>query len=342
MKKLFYLIIPALVLVSCGDDKKKQEAATQAATPAKITPVSVTEIQPAAFNANIEVQAQVTGDENVVVSTQAPGTVKSILVHVGQKVSKGQVLAVLDANAIDQQIAALSPQLSLTKTLYEKQQNLWSQNIGSEVQLISAKTNYESVQKQIAALRSQKDMYRLVSPISGTVDNLGIKIGDVASPGMNGIRVVSYDKLRVEAMLGENYLGKVNTGDKVTLEFPDLGDSIKTTITYVSQSVDVVSRGFNVQVQLKNSKLHPNMSCIMKISNYENKEALVVPVSVIQKTEEAQHLFILEGNKAKEVVVTTGRISNGKAEILSGLNPGDKVITTGYEELENDQKVSVQ
>ncbi|NDC42615.1 MAG: efflux RND transporter periplasmic adaptor subunit [Chitinophagia bacterium] len=342
MKKLFLLILPAtLLLWSCGGNKKTEAPATTDVQ--KKNAVSVTEMQPIAFDAHIEVQAQVTGDENVLATTQAPGTVKAVLVHAGQKVSKGQVLAVIDANMVDQQIATLAPQLALTKALFEKQQALWQQNVGSEVQLLSAKTNYESVQQQIAALKSQRDMYRIVSPISGTVDNVGIKVGDVASPGMGGIRVVSYDKLKVEAILGENYLGKVKTGDKATIEFPDLGDTINTHLTYVAQSVDVMSRGFSVQIQLPNAtKIHPNMACILKIANYTNPAALIVPVSVIQKTATGERLFIYAGGIAKEIAVTTGRISNGNAEIVSGLNAGDKVITVGYEELENGQKVELQ
>jgi membrane fusion protein, multidrug efflux system len=341
MKHVLLLIIPSLLLMSCGGDAKKQDQ--NAAPPAKISAVAVTELVPTQFNANIEIQAQVNGDENVVATPQAPGTVKSILVHTGQKVGKGQLLATLDVATLDHQIETLSPQLALTKSLYEKQQNLWAQNIGSEVQLLSAKTNYESVGKQIAALKSQRDMYRIVSPISGVVDALPLKVGDMASPGFSGIRVVSYDKMKVEAMLGENYLGKVNPGDKVTILFPDFGDSINTTLSYVSQSVDPMSRSFTVQVQLSNAKrVHPNMSCVMRIAHYTTSSAIVVPVGVIQKTESDQHVFVATGNKAKEVKVTVGRISNGKAEILSGLNTGDKLITAGYDELENGQTIAIQ
>ena len=173
---------------------------------------------------------------------------------------------------------------------------------------MSSKTNYESVQKQIAALKSQRDMYRVVSPISGTVDAVSLKVGEAAAPGALGIRVVSYDMLKAEAMLGENYLGKVKEGDPVTIVLPNINDSIKTKISYVAQSVDPMSRSFQVMVHLSNSsKLHPNMSCIMKIANYTNKEALVVPVSVIQKTSEGSMIYIADGNKAKSVTVTTGR-----------------------------------
>lgn len=365
MKKLVLLLIPAIIFASCGGgnkpDKatelaqlKKERADIEAKIKAleggkadsasvKVTTVAVTEVQPTDFNAFIEVQSQVTGDENVLATTQAPGTVKSIMVQTGQRVSKGQVLAVLDAEMAEQQIEALSPQLALTKSVYEKQQNLWSQNIGTEIQLMTAKANYEAVQKQIAALKTQKDMYRILSPITGVVDAVGLKVGEIASPGMNGIRVVSYDKLKAEANLGENYLGKVKQGDPVTLILPDINDTIKTKLSYVSQAVDPVSRAFIVQVHLaNNTKMHPNMSCIMRISNYENPHALVVPVSVIQKTSQGAMLYVANGTTAKAVFVTTGRNSNGQVEVLSGLQPGDKVITKGYEEMDNGQQLIIQ
>jgi membrane fusion protein (multidrug efflux system) len=209
---------------------------------------------------------------------------------------------------------------------------------------MTSKAQYEGVQKQIAALKTQRDLYRIVSPITGVVDAVHLKEGEMASPGMNGIRVVSYDKLKAEANLGENYLGKVNEGDPVRLVLQDQKDTIRTSLSYVSHAVDPVSRAFMVEVKLgSNKKLHPNMSCIMLISNYVNPHALVVPVQVIQKTSNGEMLYVVDNNnKAKPVPVTTGRNANGLVEILTGLNPGDKVITAGYEAMEDGQQVAIQ
>ncbi len=362
MKRLIFLIIPAIIFVSCGSDSgskaeqlvnlKKQRAEIDAkikvleaskTDSSKVTPVSVMEVQPTEFKGNIEVQSAIVGDANVLASSQMQGMVKSVLVQVGQKVSQGQLLATLDAAMVDRQIEGLAPQLALTKSLFEKQQAMWDQHVGTEVQLMSAKTNYEGMQKQIATLKAQRDMYRVVAPISGTVDRVDLKVGSASQPGQTGIQVVSYDKLKAEAMLGENYLGKVKEGDPVTIILPNIGDSIKTKVSYVAQSVDAMSRSFQVMVHLNNSnKLHPNMSCIMKIANYTNANAIVVPVSVIQKTSEGAMIYIADGNKAKSVTVTAGRNSNGLVEILSGLNAGDKVITAGFEEMENGQRIVVQ
>lgn len=348
MKRSIYLLTAAtLFLASCGggEAEKKQEAkADSAAAVRKAIPVSVMEVQPAPFTAYIEIQSQITGDQNVNAIPQAPGAVRSINVQVGQKVGKGQLLASIDAATVDQQIKAMEPNIILTKTLYEKQQSLWEQQIGTEVQLLQAKAAYESATSQKAALVAQRNMYRIVSPISGTVDQINLKIGEMAG-GMNpnGIRVVDLDKMKAEAKLGENYLGKVQKGDDVILVLADINDSILTKVSYVGQSIDPVSRTFTVEVKLgNNKKLRPNMSCKMKIANYKNNSVITVPVSVIQKTSEGEVIYVANGNKAKAVMVSTGQNSNGMVEILSGLEAGEKIIIEGFQELDNGAPISVK
>lgn len=309
----------------------------------KSVPVSVMEVVTQSFEAFIDVQAAIIGNENVLATSQAQGTVRSVMVHTGQHVSKGQTLAVLDAAAIDQQIAAQDAQITLLRSLYDKQQKLWTQQIGTEVQLLSAKANYESATKQRAAIIAQRNMYRIVAPVSGTVDVVNITAGDVVSPNGNGILIITGNKLKAEANLGESYLGKVKVGNPVTLVFPDAGDSLKARLDFVSQAVNPISRAFMVQVNLgANSKLHPNMSAQMKIANYASGNAIVVPVAAIQKTGEGDIVFVAEGTTAKSVPVQTGHNANGNVEILSGLKAGDKVIIAGYEELDNGTTIKVQ
>jgi len=370
MKYFVYLLIPAFILASCGGNStqkkvakndaelaslKKQRAAldekihtlegSSTDTSKQATPVSIQEVQPTVFNGYVEVQSQITGDQNTNAYPQAPGIVNAVLAHVGQHVTKGQTLATLDAAAAIEQIQGQDAQLTLMKALYEKQQTLWAQNIGTQVQLLQAKANYESAVKQRAALVANRNMYNITSPITGTVDQVSLKVGDNAGPSApnNYIRVVNLDKLKAEANLGENYLGKIKQGDPVILQLPNINDSIKTNLTYVARSVDPISRAFTVQVMLgSNNKLHPNMSCIMKIANYKNTNALVVPISVIQKTSKGDMLYIADGNVAKAVYVKTGANSNGQLEILSGLNAGDKIITAGFDDLDNGDPIAIQ
>lgn len=364
-RALYLLLISTTILAACGggDEKGKNdaelaklkkeraaldekiaklEAEVNKNTPGKATPVTVVVATPQQFNSYVEVQANVNGEQSVLATPQAAGIVEKILVKSGQKVSKGQTLALLDAAAVEQQIKSIDAQVTLNKALYEKQQKLWAQNIGSEVQLMSAKAQYEYVSKQKAALQAQRDMYSIKSPISGTVDGIDIKEGEMAAIGVLGIRVVNAEALKVQAMLGENYLGQVNEGNPVNLIFAG-GDTLKSKLTYVSKAVDVISRAFEVEVRLgSNNKLHPNMSCKMQIANYQNSKAIVVPVSVVQNTAEGEVLYIADGNKAKSVVVKTGRNSNGMVEVVEGLKEGDRVITAGYADLDNGDLINVE
>jgi membrane fusion protein, multidrug efflux system len=310
----------------------------------KAIPVSVVEVTPQSFQSFIDVQASITGDENVLATPQMMGTVRSVSARVGQHVSKGQTLATLDASALDQQIAAQDAQIGLLRSLYERQQKLWAQQIGTEVQLLSAKANYEAASRQRAGIVAQRNMYRIIAPISGVIDLVDIKQGDAAQPGgLKGIRIVNASKLKAEANLGESYIGKVKEGDPVTLLFPDLNESITTRLGYVAQSVDPVSRAFKVQINLgSNAKLRPNMSARMRIANYSAGNAMVVPVAAVQKTGSGDMVFVANGKTAKAVPVQTGRTSDGLIEILSGLNTGDRVITAGYEDLDNGTTISVQ
>jgi len=365
MKRTLYILMAAALLASCGGGEKKGDKAAELTklknertaldkkiaelekqvnknTTAKPVAVSVEEIQPQDFSATIDVTASITGDQNVVATSQSPGVIIKIYVHPGQQVSKGQTLATLDAANIDQQINAQQAQLTLAKQLYEKQKKLWEQNIGTQVQLLQAKANYDAATSQRAALVAQKGMFSIKSPINGIVDDVPLKEGDVSSPGMNGIRVVSKDKLKAQAKLGENYLGKVKAGDPVTLVFDGEADSIKAKLSYVAQSVDPVSRSFNVEVKLPASaKFHPNMSAKMKIANYQKSSAIVIPVSIIQKTEQGEMVYVAEGGKAHQAILITGRNSNGMVEVLSGLKAGDQVVTAGFDDLEDGEALEV-
>lgn len=365
MKPIAYIMIAALALASCGEEKKdpktelielKKERAKLDDKIAKLeannvdttkkTPVSVQLMQPEVFNAFIEVQSSVIGDQNVYALPQMTGMVTAVLVKAGDHVSKGQTLATLDAAAVEQQIKAQEAQVALAKSVYEKQERLWKQNIGSEVQYMQAKTQYEAGRRGLDATVAQRNMFKIIAPISGVVDVVDAKVGQPAGAMGNtpiGIRVVNNSQLKAQAALGENYLGKVHSGDPVTLVFADINDSIKTKISYVAQAVDPVSRAFQVEVRLGANKiLHPNMSCLMKIANYESNTALVLPVSVIQKTAGGEMVYVVNGNKARSTIIKTGRNSNGRVEVLEGLKQGDKVVVEGYREVDNGETVTIQ
>jgi len=327
-------------------DRINQEiqALQQSIAPAqqKAVPVSVIRLSPEVFKSYIEVQGHVDAKQNVNVNPEISGVVTAIYVQVGQWVKKGQVLAQLDDKVIRQQLAQLETQLDFTKNLYERQKNLWAQKIGTEVQLLQAKNNYENVQKQIAVVQSQLSMYRLVSPIDGRVDEVDLKIGQAVSPGMNTIRVVNLNDLRVKGQIAESYIGQVHQGDPVEVIFPDASDTLHTRLSYVSSVIDPNSRSFNIEIKLPaHSIFRPNMVAVIRVVSYVNPQAIVVPVNVVQHTETGDYVFVVEDNYAKEVKITKGKTYNDRVEVLQGLKPGDTLIINGYQDLADHVPVQI-
>lgn len=361
MKKLIFILSIAL-LASCSDsgsgtDKKAEleklkkeqaelkekinkietELAVSDTGKVKTKLVGITEVTPQIFNHFIKVQAKVEGDEDVLLSPETPGTVTSLLVKAGDKVSKGQTLAVIDDKIAKRGIAELQSQLDLATELYKRQKNLWDQTIGSEVQFLQAKTNKESMERRMDLLKQQLNMTRIKSPINGTVDNVDIKIGQTVAPGVPAIRVVNLNSLKVKGEVAESFINRVKKGDEVILHFPDQNKDVKSKIDYSGKRIDPVNRTFNVEVKLneKEGVFHPNMVVIMKIVDYNNSKAFVVPLSAVQKSTDGEFVYVAgkEGDKivARRKIVQSGMIYNGFTEIKSGLEAGDKVITKGFQ-----------
>ncbi|SDJ98736.1 RND family efflux transporter, MFP subunit [Pedobacter sp. ok626] len=366
MKRPLYTIALALLLASCSSDNPKDKKATleklkkeRTALNGKIEKleselgqnkkkvdfkdVAVTELAETHFRNYVEVQGRVDAEENVDIMPEVPGTVTAIYVKAGQHVNKGQVLVQLDDKVLKQNVAQLQTQLDLARTVFDRQKNLWDQKIGTEVQYLTAKSQKEGLERQLAGLKSQASMSKVKSPVSGTVDAMELKLGQSVAPGSPmGIRVVNADRLKVKALVSENYGGKVNQGDEVTISLPDVPENLNAKVSFAAKMIDPVSRGFNVEVKLpSNKKYRPNMVAILKIIDYSNDKALVVPVNAIQKSESSEYVFIAVDGKAKKVNIKSGKVSDGKAEVLSGLKVGDKVIITGFQDLNDGDSVKL-
>ncbi len=313
----------------------------------KTIKVEVKSVVMQSFKHYVDVQASVYGQDNINVNSQMPGVVKNIFVTEGDKVTKGQVLASIDDAVLQQNIMEVQTNLDLTKTLFEKQKSLWDQKIGTEVQYLSAKSNYESLQKRLSALQQQDDMTKIKSPIDGTVDAVKIRIGESVAPGLPTIQVVNTEQLKVRGNVTESYISDIHQGDSLLVNFPDLpNDSIIAITSYVSKSIDVVNRTFTVEVKLpQDAKYHPNMIAMMKIIDYSKPAAVVIPINVVQNDPTGQFVFVVVNengtNIARKTKVELGKVYAGNAEITKGLKPGDKIITVGYDDLNNGDAVAL-
>lgn len=362
MKKLIYIPV-ILFLAACSQkpkdpkaqlaDLKKQQADINARIAklqaqignqdsTKSENVSVINVEPGQFNNYVQIQGRIDAQDNVTAYPQASAAITAIYVKVGDHVNKGQTLVQLDNSVLLQNIAQAQAQVNLMNQLYQRQKNLWDQKIGTEVQFLQAQTNYQSAQKQMAGLRQQADLYRIVSPISGTIDQMDLKLGQVASPGQTGIRVVNADVLKVKADVPESYSSSVNQGDAVNIVFPDIQDSLTTKVTFASKVIDPSSRSFGVEIKLPHNKEYrPNMTAVLKIVDYSKRDALSVPINSVQKSDEGDFVFVNENGVAKRRNIKEGATTGDKIEITSGLNKGDQVITAGASDLEDGDKIKV-
>lgn len=318
---------------------------TAANTKTKVVQALTLEESP--FRTWVEVQGTVDARQSIEVTAEGMGVVRNIQVKEGQKVTKGQILAELDQTVLLQSIEEIKGQLDFAKQLYTKQSNLWKQNIGSEVQYLNAKNQKESLERRLSTIESQLDLTRIKAPVSGTVDQVYLKLGQSTAMGMPAVRVVNFNDLRVVTDLSESYVSRVREGASVDLEFKDLNLSAQGRIAYVARSISALNRTFRAEVPLNNREglYRPNMIVGMKINDYSTNKAIKIPVNLLQNSDEGTFVMVVraegQGLKAARVSVTPGRSNGIETEILQGLQAGDRIITTGYNDLNDGQAITL-
>jgi RND family efflux transporter MFP subunit len=305
----------------------------------KVTAVSITEAKPEAFNHYLEVQGKVDGEDNIAVSAQMAGSITAVYVKEGDPVRKGQVLAQIDNSVMQQQIASTKQQLDFATSMFVKQKALWDKQIGSEVQYLTSKNTKENLEKALATLNDQLEMTRIKSPINGSVEEVNLKVGQMASPGLPAVRVVNFSTVKVVAEIAEAYAPKVKPGDKVIVYFPDFNTEIQSQIRFTSKYINPINRTFQSEVRLGPSKVEyrANMMAVVKINDYSNPAAFAVPITLIRDSQSGKYIYVAKEENGKLVArrlqVTVGSTYNGLAEITDGVAAGQKIITTGFNSL---------
>ncbi len=377
MKTQYILLLTATLLITaCGGEKKantvaeKKEALAQlkaeaktltekiatleaelkAADPTmkaaeKVMPVVTTALQTRNFKSFIEIQGTVETKNTATATPRMAGTYTTVYVKEGQSVKAGQLLAKIDNAILIDQIAALKQQLELANTVFEKQKSLWDQKIGTEIQYLQAKNNKESLEKNLAVLNTQIDMYNVYAPISGAVEKVMAKTGEIAAPGMPLASIVNLGSLKATANVPDVYVSNIKMGDAVKVLLPDLNREINARITFISKLVNPANRTFKIEASIPTSgDIKPNMLSVLNIADINKSNALVIPQNYIQSTEFGDVVYVAEteGNKkiAKARKVKTGVSYNGEIEIIEGLQAGDLIVTEGYQDLVDGQAIS--
>jgi RND family efflux transporter MFP subunit len=239
----------------------------------------------------------------------------------------------------------MEAQLELATSVYERQKNLWDQKIGTEVQFLQAKTNKESLEKQIASLREQNDKTRIKAPISGSVDAVFAKVGENIAPGVPAFQVVNASDLKIQAQISEAYVTDIKKGDKALVNISELKKEVEAKVTFVGRTIDRLSRTFSVEIELPSDPdLRPNMTATARIIFESKESAVVVPVNLIQEINDEKVVYIAQQKGSQMVatrkVINVKGVYGNRAEV-TGLSAGDKIITVGYQGLNDGDFIKV-
>ena len=311
--------------------------------------VSVTHLNTQTFEHYIDLQGRVDADNIAYVTPRGmPAQVKQLYIKKGDYVKKGQLLMKLDDAVTVKQLQSLKTQLAYAQDIYQRQKNLWDQNIGTEVQLKTAENNVKSLQDQINTLTEQWEMTNVKSEIEGYVEQLNLRVGETFS-GFTGalpqVMIVNSSSLKVVTDVPENYLSKVKQGTPVKITLPDVGLEFNSAISLINQTIGLNSRSVTTEAKIPfNRQIHINQVAQVRIKDYQNSQAIVIPLTTLQTDEKGKYVYVLASENGKTVArkkqVQVGEIYGELIEVKAGLQEGDQLISQGYQSLYEGQLVT--
>lgn len=304
--------------------------------------ITTTKPKTGTFTHYVEVTGSVLSKKNVNISAEVAGRVQEVKAVEGMRVRKGQQLAVIDAESVDRNIDELKGQLELATTIFEKQQRLWDQQIGTEVQFLEAKNRKENLDKALATLNIQKDRTVVRAPFDGTVESVMVRLGELVQAGSSMINFVGESDLYIEGDVSEKYVGVLQQGDSVQVLFPSIDKQLDTKVTAVGAVINPNNRTFKVEVFLPRIELvKPNMISVLRINDYQNAEAVVVPSYLILQDNQGDYVFVVENDTAKKKYIKRGMTQREDTEVIEGLDGSETLIDKGFREVGNNTRVNV-
>ena len=387
MKYLLPIIIPTLLLTSCGGEKKQQsindiidsgnisilrkkkkdieitqlnlsnqldlvnDAISAIDTTKKLSQITTIKVTKEVFNHYLELQGNVSTKQNIIISPEFNGVLNAVYVEEGQIVKKNQLLAKIDDGGLGQQLAQLKIQTTLAKTTFERQERLWKQKIGSEIQYLQAKSNYEAQREQINQLNSQLAKTEVRAPFDGTIDDVITDQGNVVAAGMTPlIRIVNLNKMYIETNVPEAYLSSVVPGKTVYVDFPILNKTITASVRQAGNFINAANRTFKIEINIPNMDqlIKPNLTAKLRINDYSNESAFLIPQSIISENADGkQYVYIVQNTNSsnfgvtKRVIITTGKNYQDQVEVLNGLKSNMLLIEEGARSVKEGQEVEI-
>lgn len=387
MKKIYLILSCTLLLVSCDSQKevtvesviqsgnlenirlKKKEveakqkvfaeklfalsnAISKLDTVKKLPLVTTQKSEQTIFNHYLELQGAVNTRQNVLLYPEVPGILERVLVKEGNKVKKGQLLAVIKDGGMSQQLQQLESQAALSQTVFERQERLWAQKIGSEIEFLQAKTNYTIQKNAVEQLKNQLEKTNITAPFDGTIDVVYKEEGTVVAPGQGAevFRILNLENMYIEAEVPENYVSNITKGKKVQVHFPILGKTITSSVRQVGNFINPNNRSFKVEIDVPNPKkdIKPNLTVQLKINDYQNKNAVLLPQSIISENAQGeQYIYVVVDKQnngeatAQKVLIETGKTQGDIIEVLAPLSSQVEYIQEGARTVHNGQKVKI-
>lgn len=311
--------------------------------------VVATTVDQKTFDHYIDLQGHIDADNvSYITPRGTPGQVRALYIKRGDFVKKGQLLAKLDDDVQQKSLQTLKTQLAYAEDVYRRQKNLWDQNIGTEMQLKTAENSVNNLKDQINSATTAWDMTNVRSDVNGYVEQLNLKVGETFV-GMAGttpqIQVVNTSSLKVVTEVPENYLSKIKEGTPVNIKLPDANLEFNSKISLMNRAIGLNSRSIITEAKIPYTpSVHINQVAEVRIKDYTNPSAIVVPLTVLQTDEKGKYVYVIateNGKKiAKKKTVQVGEIYGDNIEVKGGLAVGDQVITEGYQSLYEGQVVT--
>ncbi len=314
----------------------------------KVPLITTFKVKDTVFNHYLELQGSVTTKDLLVIYPEFSGTLTDVFVKEGQTVKKGQLLAKVDDGGLSQQLGQLQIQFELAKTTFDRQQRLWNQKIGSELQFLQAQSNYQAQAKAVSQLQKQIEKTSVRAPFSGTIDDVITEQGSVVGAGQSQLmRIVNLDRMYIETDVPEKYINHISKNKKVQVEFPVLGKSMNSKVRQVSNYINPANRTFKIEIPIpnKDKNIKPNLTARLRINDYSNQRALLIPQGIISENANGeQFVYVIKNENAtiaKKIIIKTGKTQGDIIEILSGLSDGDEIISEGARSVTDGQTVKI-
>jgi len=387
MKYLFPIIISIILLPSCGNEikqqsvndiidsgnilklrKKKKEIETAQLnlssqldlvndaisaidTTKKISQITTVKAVKEVFNHFLELQGSVSTKQNIIIFPEFNGILMNVYANEGQIVKKNELLAKIDDGGLSQQLAQLKIQTNLAKTTFERQERLWEQKIGSEIQYLQTKSNYETQRELINQLNTQLAKTEIRAPFNGTIDDVITNQGNVVAAGMTPVmRIINLNEMHIETNVPEAYLSSVTAGKTVYVDFPILNKTITTSVRQAGNFINPANRTFKIEINIPNMDqlIKPNLTAKLRINDYSNDSSFLIPQSIISENADGeQYVYIVQpANNSnigvtKRVIITTGKNFQDQVEVLNGLESNMLLIEEGARSVKEGQEVEI-